>query len=1486
MSVQPNSPSSRVLARPFVLRNVAAMICFVLLLSVVPGTSAAANSEDDDSRLIIEAEYVNGSFSTMGGNQIHIERSAPIDGSALDPGCSSAGIQVSGNLQVGAVCAGTEKDSQRLEIRGYGHVDYDVFTHDGAAVALGWLVDEAEEALEAVYDLPSDGRLRIYGKPEIVAYVVSRLQMIMTKYVYSEPLTSQEAAALLFIRQQLAHENSAVAVAANEEYKRFAANPCEFERSVPPAPSHVPADKVVKVPASLTRHCALPRLGHFQGAPIPTAESFTAWGAYRVHADSPLARLGSDAAFAEQVRSERLAAGIGGTLASATGGGIVAGILAGKGFIPMLTVLKVVMPFALRANMLAWGTTGAKFATVSMAAGPAFIILGSLAMIAIATWQFIEASSVEATLEKRAKDSNQDGLRLEADRQARQGIQFNEDLLAFDHFIQNPPTHVSDSSRDRISALMYQWVFLDGDGVRPTPELWNVSEEAGAKDYRFTVGGQQVDILDLQLPNDRGTQRLKFRDGWLLRSINGGPWQPTTSFEYVDAAFEPEDASRIASRTWWPAAHQPGQRQGGFLRMGTPSGELISGSAAALNAVLADGSGGTIRLIPPQPVSAKIAPTAMGAFFPGRLVMFAANPVDARGAYLPEHFDDPQAYRYEWQVFEVGSTEPLVQLEGYRQQFTPESPGRYIAEVTMTRLDGAIEPLVGIVEFTVRSFQVEVDTLVLHDNGYDELQLELEASAPVDEAELEVHVTWPRRQGQVEPSTSTVTLACTGDPIECYTRNTLDHPEWREALTHRLHADTDLSEPVIVTVSNPWGEPTRYELPIVGSDRFSIEPIESSADSPARLEWNGLNSAVLQVPIETGGSTAIARLIPGDVPLPASDSVGFVTDGDQVVPFLPVIGEGTHIGSLSAVRDSDSGEWTIRYNGRMSANQIGSSEQLITVQANSAEHGVVRNTFRLTVSVVPGLEDTRIPVLYDPSRDIDRFPDTNDIQPLDRVPVIKTAVLGGLADDVDGIYSGEICFTVQQMIDGQRSEEHCDVYNQLLSGPDGADEIPRIPWHRLMPDGLRGTAFLIESWLPGQSEARARYHFSLTTGSTAAPVIHDVSLDELSGRIDFDVDTSASGQPLVDVECYVNKVFVECVNDSSLTDGHLELGDLPRGEHRVEVVFYAADGNYASRELTVVRETGPEPQPTLSAPVISQHPASQTVQAGRPVSFAAEATGYPEPTVQWQVRSEGGWSDIAGETATALAIDAADHSLSGNRYRAVFRNSSGSVITDEAALIVTLPDGGTPGGGAQPDPVLPLEGDELTEHNAGRVAVDETALIGGTLGVRVPEEFAGEPISVWLYSTPVDLGWHTASDRGAVTVTVPSDAEPGVHRVAVYTSDGSLIGWASTRLMDPNDDTTEPPGVDPDPDDGDDGTGSGGGGGDDDQAGGDGGSDDVPVPTPQPGVSDDPEPGDLSATGVGQAPLGLVMIAMLTLAGCASLGVQRRMRAKSALFEH
>lgn len=274
------------------------------------------------------------------------------------------------------------------------------------------------------------------------------------------------------------------------------------------------------------------------------------------------------------------------------------------------------------------------------------------------------------------------------------------------------------------------------------------------------------------------------------------------------------------------------------------------------------------------------------------------------------------------------------------------------------------------------------------------------------------------------------------------------------------------------------------------------------------------------------------------------------------------------------------------------------------------------------------------------------------------------------------------------------------------------------------------------------------------------------------------------------------------------TEATLELGAVDEShdgdQYRAVVSNLWGSTTTEAATLTVSDDVDPD-----VAPTVTEHPASVSADTGEDATFSAAAEGTPEPTVQWQRLDDGDWIDVAGATGTSLRIESATDSDDGAQYRAVFTNAAGSATSDPATLTVRSDDDDDDDDGST-DP----DGDDLTDDNRGTIEAPDEAERGETITVRGAGEHAGDDVRVWLLSTPADLGSSAVAADGTFSATIPTDAELGPHRIAVYTADGDLIGWDDITVVESADGGGDSDG------DGSDGSGSGAG----DDADGTGGS--------------------------------------------------------------
>jgi alpha-tubulin suppressor-like RCC1 family protein len=93
------------------------------------------------------------------------------------------------------------------------------------------------------------------------------------------------------------------------------------------------------------------------------------------------------------------------------------------------------------------------------------------------------------------------------------------------------------------------------------------------------------------------------------------------------------------------------------------------------------------------------------------------------------------------------------------------------------------------------------------------------------------------------------------------------------------------------------------------------------------------------------------------------------------------------------------------------------------------------------------------------------------------------------------------------------------------------------------------------------------------------------------------------------------------------------------------------------------------------APSITTQPVSVSVLAGQGASFDATASGFPAPTVQWEVSTDGGstFSPLPGATNTTLTLTTTTLAENGYEYEAVFTDGTSPDATTDAAVLTVRP---------------------------------------------------------------------------------------------------------------------------------------------------------------------------------------------------------------------
>lgn len=123
------------------------------------------------------------------------------------------------------------------------------------------------------------------------------------------------------------------------------------------------------------------------------------------------------------------------------------------------------------------------------------------------------------------------------------------------------------------------------------------------------------------------------------------------------------------------------------------------------------------------------------------------------------------------------------------------------------------------------------------------------------------------------------------------------------------------------------------------------------------------------------------------------------------------------------------------------------------------------------------------------------------------------------------------------------------------------------------------------------------------------------------------------------------------------------------GTYSLTFTATSTEGDPAVQSFTL---TVTAPPPVAAPPSVTIQPQNQTRKVGETAIFNASATGFPTPTVQWQLCTNGKkWKNIKGATSTTYETDPVTLKTNNYQYRAVFSNPSGSVTTSPATLTVT-----------------------------------------------------------------------------------------------------------------------------------------------------------------------------------------------------------------------
>jgi hypothetical protein len=281
---------------------------------------------------------------------------------------------------------------------------------------------------------------------------------------------------------------------------------------------------------------------------------------------------------------------------------------------------------------------------------------------------------------------------------------------------------------------------------------------------------------------------------------------------------------------------------------------------------------------------------------------------------------------------------------------------------------------------------------------------------------------------------------------------------------------------------------------------------------------------------------------------------------------------------------------------------------------------------------------------------------------------------------------------------------------------------------------------------------------SATLTVQSGPVVSEQPADDTvdaGGEAVFKAAATGKPTPTVQWQLSTDDGFTWS-NVSGATSPTLTLADVPAGDDGYEyraVFTNAADLagiDSTSATLTV-----------LSAPVVSEQPADDTVDAGGEATFKEAATGKPAPSVQWQLSTDGGvaWSNVPGASTPTLTLTSVPAGDDGYQYRAVFANAVSSVESAAAKLTVQT----APAVSSQPS--------------------SQTAPAGGAATFSAAASGKPTPSIQWQVSSDGGSTWTNVTGAGAPSLTltnVPARDDGQLYR-AVFTN---AVGTATSAAAE------------------------------------------------------------------------------------------------------
>jgi hypothetical protein len=628
--------------------------------------------------------------------------------------------------------------------------------------SLEHLIDEAVTILMARHEIDNREMVLKYARGEIRAYLYARINEILDKRLYGEPMTPQELETYRSVAAFFTAEEQRIGREIHRQYLAWKSDPCGWVPPKPPPGSNLP---VVPNRTASTAACVTP---HLQANlwritnNTPTVDEFKHWAVY---ADPTIpVLLTGDPDHVHEMRSMVTATIALSSLGAAAGAGLTAGAIVGssigitKAFISTVVgTVGLVLKNAAAANLIALGT--------ATAASSASVVVITAAIIAVASIQFAEDTAIPEEINRIAEeaDSLTDRLGIETHRPDYADLDFETREQPANQ--EQVPWVKSEEFQTSLLANVIGWTTFDvvsGQYLNDPVDGYN--SVPATTDAKFKVNGvDNVGYLELRSPTGtpdfagRATDayRVHLKDGWLMtssRNPNNGQWrQPvprlTLPFIQADGTNGILSIVRVDDTRKFQVTTVPGGD-------GEATAELLDNVTFKLPS-------GTNAIAAFQPKPRRIPrvgvlPTVDGEMLPGHLLTFRSNPTDDTYdgdldiGWTVERFND------DGEVVET-----IVENNVVAFQKRLSAPGPYRATVAFSLVSGGdIYEGSGSVDFRVEIPTPLIDGEVrIHPDDPTQRHLAIEIEQQSPGAVFNVEVEWGS-DANGNPVTRSYTVDC------------------------------------------------------------------------------------------------------------------------------------------------------------------------------------------------------------------------------------------------------------------------------------------------------------------------------------------------------------------------------------------------------------------------------------------------------------------------------------------------------------------------------------------------------------------------------------------------------------------------------------------------------------------------------------------------------------------------------------------------------